>query len=88
MVFSPHMKNAKADLNQEFFGNHIDMTKTTSEANFFDVLKANFPYDRSSTALIVADGSTVSYGDLETQSGQLAHRLLNAGAREGEKAAP
>jgi malonyl-CoA/methylmalonyl-CoA synthetase len=85
MVFSPHMKNAKADLNQEFFGNHIDMTKTTSEANFFDVLKANFPYDRSSTALIVADGSTVSYGDLETQSGQLAHRLLNAGAREGDR---
>lgn len=80
------MKNAKSDLyHANIWGNYKDMTKTTSEANLFDVLKANFPQDRSNTALILDDDSTVSYGALESRSGQLAHRLLDAGAREGDR---
>jgi len=61
------------------------MTKLVLEPNLFDVLRANFPKDRTATALILPNGSSISYGDLEQQSGRLANRLSNVGARAGDR---
>ena len=61
------------------------MTELVLKTNLFDVLRANFPKDRTATALILSNGSRVSYGELENQSGKMANKISNVGARAGDR---
>ena len=55
--------------------------------NLYQAFEANFPHDRSQPAIELADGATWSYGDLETEVGRLARRLIDLGVQPGDRVA-
>jgi len=55
--------------------------------NLYDLLKQNFPQDRRQTVIETPTGQILSYADLETGSGRIAHLLANHGVRPGDRVA-
>jgi malonyl-CoA/methylmalonyl-CoA synthetase len=53
--------------------------------NLYDALSARFPADRSKTALDLADGRRISYGDLEAASARIANLLRRLGVAPGDR---
>ncbi|WP_337188768.1 AMP-binding protein [Phenylobacterium sp.] len=62
------------------------MTEPPS-ANLYDLLAARFPADRRAPCFLLSDGTTVSYGDLETGAAHVAGRLVAEGVRPGDRIA-
>ncbi len=56
-------------------------------ANLYDLLAGGFPADRSKPCFILSDGSEVSYGELERQTGLVAGRLVADGVKPGDRVA-
>ena len=55
--------------------------------NLYSHLAAGFPADRSRPCFRLADGSIVSYGQLEAGAGRLARLLLDKGVAPGDRVA-
>ena len=55
--------------------------------NLYDLLAAGFPRDRNRPAFLLADGSAVSYGELEAGVDQVAGQLIAGGVRPGDRVA-
>ncbi|MCR5875286.1 AMP-binding protein [Phenylobacterium sp. J426] len=55
--------------------------------NLYDLLAAGFPADRTKPCFLLADGSALSYGDLEARVAQAAGRLIAEGVQPGDRVA-
>src|SRR6187200_3370521 len=56
-------------------------------ANLYDLFEHHFPEAGEQPFLIVPNASPVSYGDLAAMSAQMAHALVEAGCRPGDRVA-
>jgi malonyl-CoA/methylmalonyl-CoA synthetase len=56
-------------------------------ANLYDLFERHFPDAREQPLLIVPNAAAVSYGDLEDMSAQIAHALVAAGCKPGDRVA-
>ena len=56
----------------------------TSNANLYDFYRRAFPTDRNTTLLTTA-ATTLSYGEIERRSAQIANCLLDLGAAPGDR---
>ena len=56
-------------------------------ANLYDLFERHFPEAAEQPFLIVPNASAVSYGDLAAMSAQMAHALVEAGCRPGDRVA-
>mgnify|MGYP001806388840 FL=1 len=55
--------------------------------NLFALFQSRFPADRSRPFIVVPDGATLSYADLEARSAQFAHVLVANGVKPGDRVA-
>ncbi len=55
--------------------------------NLYADFEARFPADRAAPALVLADGTTWSYGDLERETGRIAGLLRDLGVAPGDRVA-
>ncbi|MCA1908227.1 MAG: malonyl-CoA synthase [Magnetospirillum sp.] len=55
--------------------------------NLFAAFQSRFPADRSKPFIVVPDGATLSYADLEAHSAQFAHVLAANGVKPGDRVA-
>jgi len=55
--------------------------------NLYACFEARFPADRAAPALVLADGTTWSYGELERETGRIARLLLDLGVAPGDRVA-
>jgi malonyl-CoA/methylmalonyl-CoA synthetase len=56
-------------------------------ANLYDLFERHFPDAREQPFLIVPNASSVAYGDLAAMSAQMAHALVAAGCKPGDRVA-
>ncbi|MDD5248744.1 MAG: malonyl-CoA synthase [Rhodocyclaceae bacterium] len=56
-------------------------------SNLYSLLAAGFPEDSQAACLILPDGGTWSYGDIERASGRLANLIVALGLRPGDRVA-
>jgi malonyl-CoA/methylmalonyl-CoA synthetase len=55
--------------------------------NLYELLAARFPADRTRPCFLLADGSEVSYGDLESAAGRIAASMIAQGVVPGDRVA-
>ena len=55
--------------------------------NLFEILEDAFPADMDAIAFELEDGSTISYGDMNARSAQMANLLVSLGADVGDRVA-
>lgn len=55
--------------------------------NLYDILAQGFPADRSQPAMLLADGTALSYAHLESQAGRYARLLCDLGVKPGDRVA-
>ncbi|OEJ66686.1 malonate--CoA ligase [Magnetovibrio blakemorei] len=58
-----------------------------TNANLYALFQTRFPKDLNAPALVVPDGDTVSYGDLDKMSAQVAGLLSTLGVAKGDRVA-
>ena len=56
-------------------------------ANLYALLRAHFPDSAEQPCLLIPDGSVIHYEDLDAASARIAHALLAAGCRPGDRVA-
>jgi len=56
-------------------------------ANLYALIEAHFPREREVPCILVADGPVVHYDDLTVLSSRIAHALVRAGCRPGDRVA-
>ena len=56
-------------------------------ANLYELLASRFPADRSVPCFILADGTEISYGALESAAARVAARLVAEGVKPGDRVA-
>ena len=56
-------------------------------ANLHDLLISRFPANRAAPCFILADGSEISYGELEASAARVAARLIAEGVQPGDRVA-
>ena len=56
-------------------------------ANLYALIEAHFPREREVPCILVADGPVVHYDDLTALSSRIAHALVRAGCRPGDRVA-
>ena len=61
------------------------MSGASPSGNLYEFLAAGFPADRSRPCFLMADGSSVSYGALESTAGRLAALLRARGVLPGDR---
>lgn len=54
-------------------------------ANLYDLLALRFPADRSRPCFVLSDGSTISYGALESAASRVASRLIAEDVKPGDR---
>ena len=57
----------------------------SEDANLYTLLRGRFPADSEATCLELADGTCVSYGEIDARSGRLAGLLENLGVVPGDR---
>ena len=57
----------------------------SEDANLYTLLRGRFPTDSEATCLELADGTCVSYGEIDARSGRLAGLLENLGVVPGDR---
>jgi malonyl-CoA/methylmalonyl-CoA synthetase len=55
--------------------------------NLFEILETRFPANPDATAFLLEDGTTISYGVLNTRAAQMANLLTDLGAQVGDRIA-
>jgi malonyl-CoA/methylmalonyl-CoA synthetase len=56
-------------------------------ANLYALLRSHFPDSTEQPCLLIPDGSVVHYEDLDAASARIAHALIAAGCRRGDRVA-
>jgi malonyl-CoA/methylmalonyl-CoA synthetase len=56
-------------------------------ANLYALLRSHFPDSAEQPCLLIPDGSVVHYDDLDATSARIAHALVAAGCRRGDRVA-
>ena len=56
-------------------------------ANLYALLRAHFPDSAEQPCLLIPDGSVIHYDDLDATSARIAHALIAAGCRGGDRVA-
>src|SRR3954469_11028291 len=56
-------------------------------ANLYALMRSRFPADLDTPCLLLPQGGNVTYRTLETRSAQIAHALVSAGCRSGDRVA-
>ena len=56
-------------------------------ANLYALLRAHFPDSAEQPCLLIPDGSVIHYEDLDATSARIAHALIAAGCRRGDRVA-
>ncbi len=56
-------------------------------ANLYALLRGHFPDNAEQPCLLIPDGSVVHYEDLDALSARIAHALVRAGCRRGDRVA-
>jgi len=56
-------------------------------ANLYALLRAHFPEGAEQPCLLLPDGPAIRYEDLDAASARIAHALINAGCRRGDRVA-
>ena len=56
-------------------------------ANLYALLRAHFPEGAEQPCLLIPDAPAIRYGDLDAASARIAHALLHAGCRPGDRVA-
>ena len=56
-------------------------------ANLYALLRAHFPESAEQPCLLIPDGSVIHYDDLDAASARIAHALIAAGCRRGDRVA-
>jgi malonyl-CoA/methylmalonyl-CoA synthetase len=59
--------------------------ETMTNANLFSLIQSRFPDDMSQAFLTDPDGGSISYGDLDRQSSQMADALRHLGTNSGDR---
>ncbi len=57
----------------------------SDDANLYTLLRSRFPADPGATCLELADGTLLSYGEIDARSGRLAGLLENLGVVPGDR---
>jgi malonyl-CoA/methylmalonyl-CoA synthetase len=57
------------------------------DGNLFETLRARFPAERSKGFIETSEGRTVSYGELEMETGRMARLLAELGVAKGDRVA-
>ena len=55
--------------------------------NLYDLLASRFPTDRAKPCFLLSDGTSISYGGLETGAAHVAARLIAEGVGPGDRVA-
>ena len=56
-------------------------------ANLYALIEAHFPREREVPCILVPDGPVVHYDDMTAMSSRIAHALVRAGCRPGDRVA-
>ena len=63
------------------------MLRSSMNANLYALLRGHFPDNPEQPCLLIPDGSVVHYDDLDALSARIAHALIDAGCRTGDRVA-